>query len=133
MPRTYDAHWVGFQATGEEKETLESYCKQMKQSKTQILRSLINTLSYPDGERNYWLLKLELGVSHSQVVAQYCERYGVTPSDAVKQAISLLGTQEVLSLSEDDAKIFLDAINNPSEPNEALKELMQTQSGKISN
>ena len=130
MPRTHDAHWVGFQATGEEKAVLDNYCKEMQQSKTQVLRSLINTLSYPAGERDHWLLKLELGASHSRVVAQYCEKYGFTPSDAVRHAIFMLGAQEVMSLSEADAKIFIDAINNPPEPSEQLKELMKSKASQ---
>jgi hypothetical protein len=121
MPRTHDAHWVGFQATGEEKAVLDNYCKEMQQSKTQVLRSLINTLSYPAGERNHWLLRVALGASHAAIVDDYCHAHQMLPNDVVRYAVELLGRTEVMRLSGGDAKTFIDMINNPPEPSEQLK------------
>jgi hypothetical protein len=127
MPRTHDAHWVGFQATAAEKEVLDNYCQRMQQSKTQVLRSLVKTLSYPDGEGCHWLLKLELGSSHARIVDQHCKDHSMLPSDVVRYAIHLLGQTEIMHLSGDDAKTFIEMINNPPEPSEQLKELMRSQ------
>ena len=126
MPRTHDAHWIGFQATGAEKESLENYCRQMQQTKTEVLRRLIKTLSYPPSERDHWLLQVELGASHSRIIGQYCQLTGLTPNEAIREAIQLLVVNEVMHLSPEDSKVFAKAINKPPEPNDKLKQLMQT-------
>jgi len=120
MPRTHDAHWVGFQATAAEKEVLDNYCQQMQQSKTQVLRSLINTLSYPAGERSHWLLMLTLGASHAAIVDQHCHEHKMLPNDVVRYAIELLGRTEIMQISGDDAKTFIEMINNPPETTEGV-------------
>lgn len=72
-------------------------------------------------------LNLQVSPEEKTRLTDYAHYCGKSRVDVLREFIQSLPLIEKMELLEEDSKIFAQAIVNPPEPNEALKQLMQTE------